>query len=591
MSLAFVSKGRLGLILISILFAFFLLVCRLFFLHVIESDRLESFANDVRKSHRVLSSNRGDIFDINGNILAATHATYTIGVDPNFLKAGDKSKWHHLSFILNMGYEELVAIMEQKVRKSGRLIRWSPLAKNIDLKTYEAVKKLGIIGVYGNRKNQRIYPGNDLAAHVVGFVNHESIAVSGIEKMCDYYLKGQDGWIETEKDGRRKELAHKRSREILPVNGNNVYLTIDQRIQSGVERVIESVVNIYNPEGVSIIVSRPNDGAILALANYPTFNLNEFNNTKLYPILNQKNRAISDIFEPGSTFKIVPASAVLNESIIQINDIFNTGESFISYKNQKLRLPNDHKDYPSLSMKEIIVKSSNRGAAHLGMHLGEDRLYKYAKLFGFGSVTNLGLAGEISGSLKCKDEWDSLTITRLPMGHAISGTPLQVHFATSVIANNGILMQPKIIHEISTADGDLILSYPSVVKRRVINKDVASKMAHLLELVVSEGTAKKAQINGYCVAGKTGTTQKIINGAYSNKYHVASFSGFLPVENPKVVITVIVDAPNMKSGFGYGGMVAAPAFKAIAEECIRYLQIKPSHYSKAWIAKRNIKPQ
>ena len=591
MSQAFVSKWRLGIILVPILFAFLLLVCRLFFLHVIESERLEIFANDVRKSLRVLSSNRGDIFDINGNILAATHATYTVGVDPNFLKEGDRTKWHHLSFILNMPYEELVEIMQKKVRKNGRIIRWAPLAKNIDLKTYEAVKKLRIAGVYGNRKNKRIYPGNKLAAHVIGFVNHESIAVSGVEKMCDYYLKGQDGWIETEKDGRRKELPHKRSREILPINGNNVYLTLDQRIQSSVERVIDSVVNFYNPEGVSIIVSRPKDGAILALANYPTFNLNEFNNTKLYPILYQKNRAISDIFEPGSTFKIVPASAVLNESLIQTNDIFNTGEPFVSYKNRKLKLPNDHKEYPSLSMKDIIVKSSNRGAAHLGMHLGEDLLYQYAKLFGFGSVTNLGLAGEISGTLKCTEEWDNLTITRVPMGHAINGTPLQVHFATSVIANNGILMQPKLIQEISTTDGDLILSYPSVVKRRVLNNDVAFKMAHLLELVVSEGTAKKAQINGYSVAGKTGTTQKIINGSYSTQYHVASFSGFLPVENPQVVITVIVDAPNMKSGLGYGGSVAAPAFKSIAEDCIRYLEIKPRHYSKAWIAKRKMNSQ
>ena len=299
MSQAFVSLNRLRVIVFFILFAFLVLCGRLFYLHVIDSERLKSYAENVRKSVRVLSSQRGDIFDVHGNILAATHSSYTVGVDPNFLKDEDQNKWGHLAFILEIPYADLEAVMKKKVRaKSGRLIRWASLAKNVDLKTYEAVMNLGITGVYGNRKNQRFYPGNELASHVIGFINHESVAVSGIEEMCDYYLRGQDGWVETERDGRRRELAHKRSREISEVNGNNVYLTLDQRIQSSVEEAIDALVERYNPEGVSVIVSRPNDGSILALANYPTFDLNEFFNTKLYPIANQRNRAITDTFEP-----------------------------------------------------------------------------------------------------------------------------------------------------------------------------------------------------------------------------------------------------------------------------------------------------
>ena len=588
MSQAFVSLNRLRVIVFFILFAFLVLCGRLFYLHVIDSERLKSYAENVRKSVRVLSSQRGDIFDVHGNILATTHSSYTVGVDPNFLKDEDQNKWGHLAFILEIPYTDLEAVMKKKVRaKSGRLIRWASLAKNVDLKTYEAVMNLGITGVYGNRKNQRFYPGNELASHVIGFINHESVAVSGIEEMCDYYLRGQDGWVETERDGRRRELAHKRSREISEVNGNNVYLTLDQRIQSSVEEAIDALVERYNPEGASVIVSRPNDGSILALANYPTFDLNEFFNTKLYPIANQRNRAITDTFEPGSTFKIVPASGVLNESEVDPADIFETGNEVVLYKNRKLRLPSDHHFYDRLSMAEIVIKSSNRGAAHLGMILGEDRLHAYAESFGFGERTDLGLRGEISGTLHPINRWDGLTITRMPMGHAVDGTPMQIHYAMSVIANKGLLMKPRIIDRITNTEDILLFEYPAITKRRVLSEFVSVKMADLLHEVVGvKGTAKRAAIKGYSVGGKTGTTQKIINGKYSSESHVASFSGFLPVEDPQVVITVVVDAPKVKGGIGYGGVVAAPVFKEIAENCIRYLEIRSSEYSNEWFATR-----
>ena len=588
MSQAFVSLNRLKVIVFFILFAFLVLCGRLFYLHVIDSERLKSYAENVRKSVRVLSSQRGDIFDVHGNILAATHSSYTVGVDPNFLKDEDQNKWGHLAFILEIPYADLEAAMKKKVRaKSGRLIRWASLAKNVDLKTYEAVMNLGITGVYGNRKNQRFYPGNELASHVIGYINHESVAVSGVEEMCDYYLRGQDGWVETEKDGRRRELAHKRSREISEVNGNNVYLTLDQRIQSSVEGAIDALVERYNPEGVSVIVSRPNDGSILGLANYPTFDLNEFFNTKLYPIANQRNRAITDTFEPGSTFKIVPASGVLNESEADPEDIFETGNEVVIYENRELRLPSDHHFYDRLSMAEIVIKSSNRGAAHLGMILGEDRLHAYAASFGFGERTDLGLRGEISGTLHPINRWDGLTITRMPMGHAVDGTPMQIHYAMSVIANKGLLMKPRIIDRITNTEDILLFEYPAITKRRVLSEFVSVKMADLLHEVVGvKGTGKRAAIKGYSVGGKTGTTQKIINGKYSSESHVASFSGFLPVEDPQIVITVVVDAPKVKGGIGYGGVVAAPVFKEIAENCIRYLEIRSSKYSNEWFATR-----
>ena len=586
MSKAFTSIVRIRFVLCFMAFAFCVLYARLFYLHIIDSDRLQEFAETTRKKVQVLPSKRGNIFDSKGNILAATHSTYIIGVDPNFLKEEERTKWSHLAFILQIPYNELVAIMEKKVRThNGRLIRWASLSKNADLGVYKAVEQLKIRGVYGNRKNKRIYPGNSLASHIIGFVNHESQAVSGVEQLCDYYLKGQDGWFESEKDGRRRELAHARSREIQPVNGHDVFLTLDQRLQSAVEFEIQSVVEKYNPKGVTVIISRPEDGSILALANYPTFDLNRFYDTKLYPISNQRNLAITDMLEPGSTFKIVSASAVLNEGLVELTDTFSTGNAKVNYRNRILTLPKDTHHYDELSMEQIVIKSSNRGAAHLGLVLGEDRLHDYASDFGFGQLTDFGFRGEISGTLHPVNKWDRLTITRMPMGHAVGATPMQIHFATSVIANKGILMKPRIIERIADDQGDSLIEYEPVAKKRVISEAVAEQMALLLgDVVKKQGTARRAAIKGYAVGGKTGTTQKIVKGQYSHSKHVASFSGFLPIHAPEVVITVIIDEPNLKSQIAYGGRVAAPVFKNIAEACIQYLEIRPIEYSRDWVA-------
>jgi len=335
-----------------------------------------------------------------------------------------------------------------------------------------------------------------------------------------------------------------------------------------------------------VIVSQPNTGAILAMANYPSYDPNEFYNIKKYPISSQRNRALTDAFEPGSTFKIVPAAAVLNEGIVEPTDVFATGVSRVSYKGRTLRLPSDHHNYESLSMHDVVVKSSNRGAAHLGLLLGEKRLHDYAAAFGFGEKTGCALGGEISGTLHRVSNWDGLTITRLPMGHAVSATPMQVHGAMSVIANNGILMEPMLTQRIFDREGQDVLRFSPKAKRRVISADVAGVMSQMLADVVGEnGTARRAAIENYNVAGKTGTTQKIVDGSYSNQYHVASFSGFFPADRPQLVVTVVVDEPKL-NGVGYGGVIAAPAFRNIAEACIAYLGIRPSRNREDFLAQQ-----
>jgi cell division protein FtsI/penicillin-binding protein 2 len=408
-----------------------------------------------------------------------------------------------------------------------------------------------------------------------------------MERAFDYYLRGQDGWRETERDGHRRELAQFREREVEPTNGLNVELTIDQMVQHIVESEIDRLADEYAPKSISIIVSAPATGAILAMANYPSFDPNEFFNTKKYPIDSQRNRALTDLIEPGSTFKIVPAAAALNERIVEPRDMFQTGVAKVSYHGRMLSLPGDHHTYDSLSMHDIVVKSSNRGAAHLGLMLGEKRLHDYAASFGFGEKTGCVLGGEVSGTLHPVNVWDSLTITRMPMGHAISATPLQVHGAMSVIANKGILMEPVLTKRIFDSEGQEIVRFEPKAKRRVVSSEVAATIAGMLQDVVGvDGTARRASIENYAVAGKTGTTQKIVNGQYSRSHHVASFSGFFPANNPSLVITVIVDEPNL-TGVGYGGSVAAPAFRNIAEACIAYLGIRPVGPDASFLALEN----
>lgn len=449
--------------------------------------------------------------------------------------------------------------------------RWKKIAEKLDDETYEKIKELKIKGITGTRSYIREYPSGKLAAHIVGFVNKEFIAQQGIESKFDYYLKGQDGLIETEIDGRRKELAHWRKREIPATDGNNIELTIDSIIQEIAQREVRNIVTKYNPTSATIIISDPSTGYILGMESYPNYDPNTYN--KFNPDC-LRNRAICDQYEPGSTFKIVSISAALNESLVNPDDVFDCDIHTVKYKNRVLKLPKEAHKMGKLSVRDITKKSSNKGSAQLGIMLGEKKLYEYASLYGFGKMTNISLSGEISGTLHEVKNWDGLTITRLPMGHAVAATPLQVHCAMSVIANQGIYMQPQVVRRVFNNKGETEMNYPPKAMRRVISSKIATIMSDMLvEVVGKDGTARRAALTGFKVAGKTGTTQKIINGAYSSRDHVASFSGFFPAQRPRLVITVVVDSPKMR-GIGYGGVVAAPAFKNVAEQAANYLGIQ-----------------
>ena len=449
----FISKWRYRAVLFGTVGIFCIMLWRLYDLHIIESKNSKDAVQSQRQIVSPISAKRGNITDARGNILATSRSVIDLGVDPEAIKEKfdrpeTQEKLSKMAHILNLPLSEILekCKSEEIISPSGRIIkrRWKLIAK-VEENVYEEISALKIYGITGDRKYVRTYPSEGLAAHVIGFVNKEGVAVDGIEKNADWYLKGQEGWIQSEKDARRRELAHFRTREVPATDGMNIELSIDIIIQEMANRQLQKIVEEFNPENATIIVSDPATGFILALANYPSFDPNNYNK---YPVANLKNFALSSQIEPGSTFKIVPISAALNEGLVTQDDTFDCAQPTLTHRGRILKLPPD--DHPAgvLSVRQIAEKSSNRGSAQLGAMLGEQKLFEYAKMFGYGSKTNIGLSGEINGVLMNPKNWDGLTITRLPMGHAVAATPLQIHCSMATLANQGVYMRPQLIKRI-----------------------------------------------------------------------------------------------------------------------------------------------
>lgn len=468
-----------------------------------------------------------------------------------------------------------------------REIGWAKLSDHVDEDTYAKIMALGIKNVYGQEVYRRSYPHNGLAAHVVGYVNKAGLPVTGMEAYADFYLRGSNGWREGERDGRGRELAQFRTRKVPRVDGYTVALSIDSNVQSIIEDELATIARTYQPQKATIIVSDPRTGFILGLANYPSYDLNDYSKPGAdgrIDLAAQRNIAVTDQYEPGSVFKIVAASGAVEEGLATPSSLFDCSIDKIEYKGKVRSLPpEDHhfEDPKHVTLAEVMSYSSNRGAAQLAMKMGEDDFVHYASLFGFGARTGFPIGGEIAGTMHTPGSpgWDGQTITRMPMGHSVSVTVMQMHQAMSVIANGGLLLRPQIIRQISDPSGEVISRYdrPAQV-RRVVSERTARIMAQMLMgVATTHGTAPEAAIPNFQVAGKTGTTQKIINGKYSDRHHVASFVGFFPASRPELAISVIVDDADAHApgGVAYGAKIAAPAFKHVAEQLIQYRDIKP----------------
>ncbi len=587
MSKGFASNFRMTLLAVGVLTCFSAVCARLVYLHVIERDNLLKFVEKARRQIVVEHARRGALLDAKGNVLATSRSYIVLGADPEMLREEDSAKWTKLATLLGQPAFEVdktlrkniaaaqLALASNDPEAKERRVRYVKLADEVDERVYDQIMDLRIRGIYGSRGYKRVYPGNQLAAHVLGYINKENTPVTGAEKHLDLYLKGQDGWIESEKDGARRELAQFRTREVDPIDGHDVVLTIDSVIQNMIERELDAIATKYNPKFATIIVSDPRTGAILGMANWPTFDLNNFAKA---PLDVQRNFAVTDIIEPGSTFKIVAAGGALNDGAVSRFSTFDCENPMVVINGKERCLPKEDHAMGTLNVAEIVSKSSNRGAAHLAMRLGNQRFYEYARAYGFGQKTGFALApnAEVGGILDDPKRWDGLTITRMPMGHAVAATPLQIHMAMSAVAAGGALLRPQIIKEVRDPEGHVVRRLEIEKRAQVLKPSVAAELSQLLHGVVGpEGTAKGFDIEGFEIAGKTGTTQKIIDGKYVTNRHVASFVGFFPASRPEVVLSVIVDDAKVPGGLAYGRAVSAPALHNIAEQLIQYLDIKP----------------
>lgn len=587
MSKGFASNFRMTLLAVGVLTCFAAVCGRLVYLHVIERDNLLKFVDKARRQIVVEHARRGTLLDAKGNVLATSRSYIVLGADPEMLRDEDSAKWTKLATLLGQPAFEVdktlrkniaaaqLALASSDPEVKEKRVRYVKLADEVDERVFDQIMDLRIRGLYGTRGYKRVYPGNQLAAHVLGYINKENTPVTGAEKHLDLYLKGQDGWIESEKDGARRELAQFRTREVDPIDGHDVVLTIDSVIQNMIERELDAIAAKYNPKFATIIVSDPRTGAILGMANWPSFDLNNFAKA---PLDVQRNFAVTDIIEPGSTFKIVAAGGALNDGVVSRFSTFDCENPIVVINGKERRLPKEDHPMGTLNVAQIVAESSNRGAAHLAMRLGNQRFYEYARAYGFGQKTGFALApnAEVGGILEDPKRWDGLTITRMPMGHAVAATPLQIHMAMSAVANGGALLRPQIIKEVRDPEGNVVRRLEIEKRAQVLKPSVATELAQLLHGVVGpEGTAKGFDIEGFEIAGKTGTTQKIVDGKYSNNRHVASFVGFFPASRPEIVLSVIVDDAKVQGGLAYGRAVSAPAFHHVAEQLIQYLDIKP----------------
>ncbi|MDZ4242424.1 MAG: penicillin-binding transpeptidase domain-containing protein, partial [Candidatus Omnitrophota bacterium] len=378
----------------------------------------------------------------------------------------------------------------------------------------------------------------------------------------DSYLRGEAGWMRILRDARQRELLIEKD-YLPPKDGFSLVLTIDETIQYIAERALDKAFLEHNAKGATIIVMDPQTGEILALANRPTYNLAEVETSNME---NRTNRALAFVYEPGSVFKIVTASAVLEEGVFQETDK-------IFCENGQYRVAShvlhDHHGHGTLTFSEVIEKSSNIGTVKAAQKLGGEKLYQYGRKFRFGMKTNIDLAGEVDGLLKPTAQWSKVTISAIPMGHEVTVTPMQLLSAISAIANNGTYMKPFVVKYVKDNKDELIKSFEPQAVDQVISPETARRVQAILQRAVENGTGKKATIKGVSVAGKTGTAQKVLGGAHSHDKFYATFIGFAPVENPRLAAVVVFDEPHPSY---FGGTVAAPVFQEVIENSLKYLQ-------------------
>ena len=559
-------RSRILIISIVIILLFILIIGRIFFIQVIDYKKLNSLANDLWSRNLPIGADRGLITDRDGVVLAENITTTSLVVVPNQI-VDKESTAKKLSEILNTSYDDML----KHLNKKTSIERIHPEGRKLSFEIADKINSLNLDGVYLLKESKRNYPYNNLLSHVLGYVGIDNQGLSGIELAYDEYLKGEDGSIKYYSDGFGKKLE-KATVYNSPQSGMNVALTIDINIQQAIENELDNVVTKYNPQQALIVVANPKTGEIYGMSSRPNFNPNEYNKYDLETI--NRNLPIFNTYEPGSTFKVISLASSIQEKTINLfeDKYFDSGSINVSGSRIKCW---KHGGHGSQTFLQVVENSCNPGFVVMGERLGKERLMDYVKKFGFGEKTGIDLSGEENGILFDVDKMGPVETATTAFGQGVSVTPIQQVMGVSAAVNGGHLYTPYLVSSISNANTlDTVLVNKPKLKRDVISEETSKLVRYALESVVAKGTGRNAYLNGYRVGGKTGTAQKVKDGRYMDGNYILSFIGFMPANDPEVVVYVAVDNP--KGVVQYGGTVAAPIAKRVLEASANALDIKKS---------------
>ena len=557
---------RQKVFLVVVIIMFLAIIFKIFFIEYIDYKKINKLASDLWNRELPISADRGLILDRNGKILAGNITTTSLVVVPKQITNKEYAS-KEISKILNVPYEEIY----RHLSKNTSIERIHPEGRGLSYEVADKINNLHIDGVYLLKESKRYYPHKNVLSHVLGYVGIDNQGLSGIEYTYDKYLKGTSGSIKYLSDGKGKKLNLSESYD-EPYSGMNVLLTIDLDLQLAIENELDIATYKYNPDNSLILALDPNNGEVLAMASRPSFDSNNYKNYSIETI--NRNWPIWKTYEPGSTFKIITYAAAIEENIVNIfEDTF--------YDSGKIKVEGGtlhcwkHEGHGLETYLEVIQNSCNPGFVTLGLKLGKEKLMKYIKEFGFGKKTGIDLNGEGKGILFKEENMKELELATTAFGQGISVTPIQQVKAVSAAINGGNLYTPYIVKGIEDSyQHELVYENKKHLEKKVISEKTSNLVRYALETVVANGTGHNAYLENYKVGGKTGTAQKVNNGVYMSGNYILSFIGFIPADNPKLVLYVAIDNP--KNVTQYGGTVAAPIAKEIFKSAVDILNINPS---------------
>lgn len=560
-------KNRILIVFLVVVLLFILIIGKIFYIQVIQYDKLNDLANDLWGRNLPITADRGKITDRNGKILADNITTTSLVVVPNQITNKEEVA-ASLSKILNTSYDDMLGHLTKKTS----IERIHPEGRQLSYEVADEINSLNYDGVYLLKESKRYYPYKTMLSHVLGYVGIDNQGLSGVESYYDEYLTGEDGMIKYYSDGKGKRID-KASTYVSPQEGLTINLTIDIDIQQAVERELDNAVSKYNPEQALIVVADPNTGEILGMASRPNFDSNNYQDYNIETI--NRNLPIFNTYEPGSTFKVITLASSIEEKTVNLfeDHYFDSGSINVNGSRIKCWKAGGHGAETYL---DVVKNSCNPGFVIMGQRLGKERLMSYIKKFGFGEKTGIDLSGEENGILFNVDKMGPVETATTAFGQGVSVTPIQQVMGVSAAINGGKLYTPYIVKSISNPETFEVLKQMSPkLKRTVIKEDTSKLVRFALESVVAQGTGRNAYINGYSVGGKTGTAQKVKDGVYMDGNYILSFVGFMPTDKPQVIVYVAIDNP--KGVVQYGGTVAAPIAKSVLESCIDILKIPKSN--------------